>query len=237
MRATSVLQMVVLAATVVSGCQSQTPEQWAEALPDLPADLAATIDPATMATRVDSRVPEPTRDATTAAVAPCCGSTDDKQLRVTMAYTKCGPLLDFVVATSSGVLMRARPGPATSPTSSTPPTASTPSEVRHFKLREFAGKAFLDRICVTSNGPWDATLTEQRSCIGYNPTHRLVVAAFGDLVTFNWNGGVENHPTQVGLVSCRQISTARFSCGGPSSCTCTSSSCPPGQACACTLPW
>lgn len=213
-----VLILTQLAATLL-GCRQQNAEDYAERLPDLPPDLVGTLDPATLATRSQASFPPP--EKIPAPAAPCCGSTDNKSLRVTFKYTKCGPLRDFLVAPLADAILF-RGGPETT---------------QAYRLRKLNATVFDRHVCVTSQGPWNATLSEQRSCVGYSPVQSLTINAYGDPVLFVWNGGVEDHPPEVGLVSCRQVSTTQFPCGGLSDCSCPSSSCPSSQPCACTLPW
>jgi hypothetical protein len=217
----NILLLLILAqlAATLLGCRPQSAEDYAERLPDLPSDLAATLDPATMATRIPASFPPPVKAP--APLAPCCGSTDRKTLRVTFKYTKCGRLRDFIVAPlADAILFR-----------------SGPETTQAYRLRKLNGTAFDQHICVTSKGPWNATLTEQRNCVGYTPVQNLMITAYGDPVLFVWNGSVADHPPEVGLVSCRQVDKTQFQCGGLSDCSCPSSSCPASQPCACTLPW
>ena len=91
-------------------------------------------------------------------------------------------------------------------------------------------------VCFTSDGPWNATLTETRHCVGYTPQDSLIINAFGDVLSFVWNGGPPNHPPAVQLVSCREVGVVRFPCGGISDCTCAfDPPCPADQPCDCGL--
>lgn len=216
-----ILILAGLAATLLlCGCRSQSADDYVERLPDLPPDLAATLDPATLATRPPAFAPPETAPVPE-ALCPCCGSTDTKSLRVTYSYTKCGPLRDFIVAPlADAILFR-----------------SGPQETRSYRLRKLNATVLDQHICLTSQGPWNATLIEQRNCKPCGPIQTLTISAFGDLISFNWPGGVENHPPEVGLVSCRHVGTTRFICNGLSDCDCKSTSCPASEPCPCNLPW
>lgn len=165
-------------ATIGAACRSPTTPDYLASLPDLPADLASTLDPATLATRVTTTFPHPVAEPQQTAV-PCCGGTDVKALKVSYAYTKCAPLRDFVVADldDTRVLFRGRP-----------------ESTRIYRLRELNQTALDDVVCMNSTGPWAATLTEQRHCGGYTPVQTLVIDAYGDLVQFAWSGAPANHP-------------------------------------------
>ena len=54
---------------------------------------------------------------------------------------------------------------------------------------------------------------ETRACVGYAPVETLTISAHDELVTFVWNGGVQNYPAQVQLVSCREVGTVSMTCG------------------------
>lgn len=163
------------------------------------------------------------------AAAPCCDITDTKQLRVTFPHTACRPFREFVVAPRADqvVIESARPaGPGRLPG---PVAAGVSGQSRR--------RTVWDRIfCHTSNGPWDATLVERRACIGFAPVHTLTIQAHGEPVQFIWQGGIGNHPPEVGLVSCRQVSNTQSLCPGAlSTCECLSSACGANEACPCNL--
>jgi hypothetical protein len=92
-------------------------------------------------------------------------------------------------------------------------------------------------VCVTSDGPWNATLFEDRNCNGYMPQDQLIISAWGDLVPFYWNSGVQNHPPEILLVSCRGIGIFRFPCNVNTLCDCSSSPCAPELPCDCGAQW
>jgi hypothetical protein len=224
----SLIVACVVGLVIFGACQQKSaPQNEVENLPDLPPDLAATLDPNTMATKTPAVNPSPAKPPDV-LFAPCCASTETKTLKVNYSYTKCGPFQDLLVAPLSDVAV-AKPGPGATPTSGGGPS------VRAFKLTSFNGKAILDkRVCVTSQGPWNATFIEERKCSPVTPQDTLIINAFGDQVIFQWSGGTPNHPPSVQLVSCRDVGTIRSLCG-ISSCDCQSSSCPPTQPCTCTL--
>ena len=193
------------------GCgREETDTSEFDRLPDLPADIAATLDPNTMATKIPPSNLSPTRQFS-AAAGPCCDTTDRKQLKVKFSYTKCGPRRDFIVE-------------------------RTPA-VKAFKLRSFNGNTFLDQqVCFSSEGPWNAIFLEERRCdLGLPLQDSLFISAFGDLVAFVWTGGTANHPPEVQLVNCRNKDTTNFKCDKRSDCICQNFSCPADQPCACTL--
>lgn len=162
-------------------------------------------------------------------MAPCCDMTDTKQLRVTFLHTACKPLRDFIVAPRADQVLsdvaRSNSGPTT------PGLGPIGAGIAQRR------RTIWDRIfCHTSRGPWDATLVERRACSNYAPVHTLTIFAHGEPVTFVWNGGIGNHPPDVGLVSCRQVSDTRVLCPGAlSTCECDSSACGANEDCACNL--
>lgn len=164
-------------------------------------------------------------------MALCCASTNTKSLRVTFPHTKCAPLRDFILATNGDTVFKdvAR---------STRQSIAQGSESVRFSSGEFntVGETVFDqRVCMTSRGPWNATLTETRSCSDSTPVQSLVINAYGDQMSFVWQGGVELHPPSVGLVSCRQDHQIQTPCGGLSTCECISTFCPPTAPCDCGL--
>jgi hypothetical protein len=217
----SLLLVLAFLATIASagGCRQKSLAQRVEGLPELPAELRATLDPTTLATRVPTSFPPREHDPNVAA-APCCARTDTKHLQVRFPYTKCGPLRDFIVASfGDAVLLE----------------ASREGTTAH-KLRALTGARLLEmHVCVTSHGPWNARLIEDRACSPYTPVHTLVINARGDMIQFVWNGPVGNHPPDVQLVSCRQVSTTESACNPLSGCACLSSACPATEPCTCNL--
>ena len=164
-------------------------------------------------------------------MAPCCDMTDLKSLKVTFPYTKCGPLRDFIAPITDFIYLVGGDGAGQSVAKGTESARFIANQ------RNTLPKTILDQqVCMTSRGPWNATLIETRACSGYGPTQSLVIDAFGDKVSFDWQGGVELHPPNVGLVSCRQVHTLRFPCsGGLSTCDCQSYFCPATETCTCNL--
>jgi hypothetical protein len=162
-------------------------------------------------------------------MAPCCEITQSKSLKVTYPHTKCGPLRDFITAPiTDAVFLEDGRGIEQSAAQEMKPVRFTAT-----KLTTLGKTIFDQQVCVTSRGPWNATLTENWPCQGA-PYKQLSIDAFGENVSFVWQGGIEMHPPNVGLVSCRVVGTDRFSCGGSlSSCECPSSTCPPTELCDC----
>ncbi|MEK7255622.1 MAG: hypothetical protein AAB316_12810 [Bacteroidota bacterium] len=209
-------------------CRKTNLEAFVKKLPELPQDIAATLDTNTMATKIPIAFAPPERDPNVSAV-PCCDIKIIKSLKVTFTYTKCRPLQanipDHVID-----LFLANPGQG----------GGQEAGERNFKLWKLTPSkhktAFKLMVCETSQGPWNANLEEKRACSHPAPVHTLTINAFEDIVQFVWNGGIGNHPPDVGLVSCRLVSDTRFLCpGGLSTCDCTSSFCPAEQACLCNL--
>ena len=85
---------VALCAALSGACDQSVGD--VESLPDLPPEIAATLDPATMATKTVFPIPAPL-EASAATSAPCCSITNRKSLKVNFPHTKCGPLKDFIV--------------------------------------------------------------------------------------------------------------------------------------------
>jgi len=214
---------------LLGGCRRESTEDRVDALPELPASIADTLDAKTHATRIPASYPAPEK-APVPPLAPCCGSSDFKTLQVRFSYTKCAPLRDFIV-------VRLDDGLILDPGTSGAPTGGQPGVQVH-RLGARNARSVLDTtICMTSAGPWSAAFREDRNCIGYTPQDSLVITAFGDPLLFVWNGGSQNHPAGIELVSCRQVSNLQTPCNALSGCQCPSSTCPPDQPCGCTLQW
>jgi hypothetical protein len=221
-----------------ANCRSAGIEDRIERLPTLPPDIASTLDPKTQATRIRASHLAPVRDPGF-QLAPCCGSQDRKTLQVRLPLAKCAPLRDFIVASvGDRFLFESAPVGGTGGTGGTRGVGEPGSNVRVYKRNTVNRMSVLDTIvCVTSDGPWNATLTEDRNCIGYMPQDTLMISAWGNLFPFFWNGGVNNHPPEIQLVSCREIGLFRYPCGSISSCDCSSTLCPANQPCDCSAQW
>jgi hypothetical protein len=207
-----------------------------EKLPSLPADLAATLDPKTNATKMAGGPPEAVKPEGPLPVAPCCSIKQQKSLTVNVAVTKCGPLRDFIMAPISDLVMARETGgggggaPAGS--------AGRGINLQAYKYGPVSRTSPWDTtVCMTSTGPWDATFIEDRNCANYAPQDSLFVSAWGGLFAWYWNGGAPNHPTGITVASCRNVGTFRLPCGGPGSCECSSDPCPADQPCTCDPPW
>ena len=224
-----------LFAVTFQACDKKTITQQYEKLPELPAELAATLDPKTKSTKIPVFDPTPVEDPGVAA-APCCSSTDWMEVQVRYPHTKCGPLRDFIVPPLSGVVSTAMR--ASVAANAGPGQSGTVGDIRAFKLSTFQGQTVLDQhVCFNSSGPWSATLSIERRCVGYQPINSLAINAFGDLVLLTWPDGPQNRPPQLQSVSCRLLSISRSQCGRLSSCDCTSSTCKPPDPCNCNLGW
>lgn len=214
-------------------CQKNSLEDQFSKLPELTEDIAATLDTATMATAGRYSFVERKLEPAI-ALAPCCSSSDRKALKVNFSYTRCVPLRDLLIAPIQDlVFTEASRGGRTTTTQTASQAAN---RFKYSKLSKLGTKTILDQIvCVTSEGPWDAILIEDRACSPYTPYHTLTISAFDNLVVFEWNGGIELHPTNVGLVSCRQIGVIKSLCSGLSTCSCLSTICPENEPCDCNL--
>jgi hypothetical protein len=235
------LACAALFVLLFANCRSAGIEDRLERLPTLPPDIASTLDQKTHATKVRASQPAPVRDPAV-VLSACCGSQDQRTLQVRLPLTKCGPLRDFIVAPIEGFVVydpSSGGGPGTSGgAAGAAGAAGARSNVRAYKLNTVNRKNVWDTIvCMTSDGPWSATLIEDRNCNGYMPQDSLIITAWGDLVPFYWNGGAQNHPPEIQLVSCREIGLFRYPCNALSSCDCSSSPCPADQPCDCSAQW
>jgi hypothetical protein len=237
--------VAVLLVLLLSRCQAPGSGAGADArladrlekLPTLPADIAATLDPKTNATKTAGPPPAPVKATGPLPHAPCCSIKDQKSLKVKVALTKCGPLRDFIVAPVSDLVMARESGGGGAPGGPAGALGSG-GNIRAYKLNTVNRASVWDTIvCMTSDGPWDATFIEDRNCVNYAPQDSLVVSAWGSLYAYFWNGGPANHPAEVSVVSCRDLGTFRLPCGGMSTCDCTSNPCPADQPCPCDPPW
>jgi len=237
--------VAVLCVLFLSGCQAPGSGTGADAgladrlekLPTLPADIAATLDPKTNATKTAGPPPVPVKATGPLPHAPCCSIKDERSLKVNVTLTKCGPLRDFIVAPLSDLVL-AREGGGRGAPGGPAGALGSGGNIRAYKLNTVNRANVWDTwVCMTSDGPWDATFIEDRNCVNYAPQDSLFVSGWGGLVAYFWNGGPANHPAGITVVSCRDIGTFRLPCGGLSSCDCTSSPCPADQPCPCDPPW
>lgn len=215
--------LAVCLALCLGSCKDKpAPHNEVENLPELPSELASTLDPDTMATRKPAHTPSPAKPPNV-ILAPCCSSTETKTLQVKFTYTKCRlPQLE---------LLRLSGG------QSVPDPAKDQGNraVKTFKLTTLNNRRLNELLfCTTSEGPWNATFIEERKCSPLTPLDTLVINAFDDQVVFQWAGGTENHPPSVSLISCKEVGTTRANCG-ISNCDCSGFTCQPNQACPCTL--
>jgi len=205
-------------------CRQPSLEERVERLPELPPDIAGTLDSTTLATRTALQFSEPQKlPATTpVAAAPCCSSNETRSLKVNFPYTKCGPFHDLISVDLYDLVLSQGDSGGSAP--------------KMYKLREIQGRA-LSRlhICTSSDGPWDATLTEVRACSPYTPVRTLVISALGDAVVFNWSGS-QPPPANVQIVSCQTLGITKIPCG-ISNCECLSSACQPPASCDCGTEW
>jgi hypothetical protein len=209
-----------------------------EKLPALPPDIAATLDPKTNATKTSGPPPLPVKATGAQPLAPCCSIQDRKSLKVNVSLTKCAPLRDFIVGPLVDVVVAREVGGGGAAPGGGAGGPGLGGNVRAYKLNTVnRADAWNTIICMTSNGPWDATFIEDRSCVNYSPVDSLFVSAWGGIVAYYWNGGTPNHPAGITVASCRDIGTFRLPCGGPGTCDCTSNACPADQPCPCSPPW
>ena len=218
---------------VFAGCGQKTAPIDVESLPELPQELADTLDPNTMATKTLASTSVPAKPPNV-AFAPCCSSTKTRTLQVTYSYAKCVPLR-IAFSGPFPQLVLANPGGNPTPSGGAPTPSPGQPSVKTFKLTSFKQKALNEKLfCTTSPGPWNATFIEERKCSPVTPQDTLIINAFSDQVIIQWAGGTPNHPSNVQVVSCRDIGETQTNCG-VSSCDCRDSSCPETQPCTCTL--
>lgn len=193
---------------VLAHCQPRSVEDQVAALPELPAEIAATLDPNTLATKVVSGIGP--QETTGEVLEPCCSNTETRRLEVRFRYIKCSAL-DHVVDLGQLVLSQ---------------------EPELHKLTQLQGREVPLALCRSSNGPWNAILTEQRGC--NSPAIRnLIIAAFDDTVVFTWVGA-QSPPANVQVLACRKVSVMGSRCG-LEGCQCPSMACPDSDPCTCPL--
>lgn len=228
---TSPFPWALLSALVALGACRPSPEEelrtFVEALPELPAEVAATLDTATMATMRPALV-MPTEqqrqqyDTVAAAFAPCCQINVRRELMVEYEITSCrNPYaIDFGDLSTLAVFRSGKAAP----------------NARHAKLTSLRGAKFIKPFwCTTSLGPWPAILDDEIPCqVGH--WYSLTVFGPDGPITFpRWQGGEELLPAGIRVVDCKRLYTQRLSCGGIGNCNCTSSACNPPQDCTCPL--
>ena len=203
---------------ILSGCQPKSPEDRVAALPELPPEIAATLDPETMATRIVSQRGRP-ETAPLVVPIPCCTLSETRRLTVRFRYTKCTrPLGDF---DPEGVLTQDRPAGAE-------PALHRLTELRGRKLSPI-------QICFTRSGPWNAVFNELRACSPPVPNRTLTISALGDAVHFEW-GGPQPAPANVQVLTCRTEGIVRDLCPGASlECICRNAPCTAPADCSCPL--
>src|SRR5262245_44368461 len=213
-----------------------------EKLPTRPAALAATLDPKTNATKIGSPPLAPVKATAPLPHLPCCSIKDEKSLKVKVTLTRCAPFLEWIAVPVKDLVLAREGGGGGGGgggAAAGGPVGGQGSlgDVRAFKLNTVdRANVWGTIVCMTSDGPWDATFIEERQCTIPTPHDALYVSGWAGLVGFHWNGGVENHPAEVTVVSCNNVGTTQFNCG-ISTCDCSSNSCPPGQQCPCPAPW
>jgi len=220
----------LLLAVLIAGCTTDEDRMQArlEALPELPAEIAAQLDSTTMAVRHPElgTLPVPVAEpVANPKLGPCCSIKVTKRLKVLFETTWCiNPFKDLVFTANLDRKPQGEDG-----------TGDTPS-VRHSKLTTLQGKRLLRPFwCQTSSGPWDADFVHEDGC-NTGPVFTLVVSTPGGLVDFPpWVGGEANKPASVTVTDCKSLSTMRASCGGLSTCDCSSSNCSPPEQCSCPL--
>lgn len=218
----------LLLAVLIAGCTTDEDRMRArlEALPELPAAIAEQLDSDTMAVRHPDlgTLPEPELEPVAdPKLQPCCSIKVTKRLKVLFETTWCiNPFEDLVFDPR--------------PDQNSQGEAGNTTGVRHSKLTSLRGKRLLRPFwCQTSSGPWDADLVHDDGCFS-GPIFTLVVSTPGGLIDFPpWVGGEQNKPASVTVTQCNLVSTARGTCGGPSTCDCRSSTCSPPEQCACPL--
>lgn len=219
-----------------------------EKLPALPADVAATLDPKTNATKLSGPPPVPVKATGALPLAPCCSIKEKKNLKVSVPLTKCAPLRDFIMAPIQDLVMArdatgSGGGPGGGGAGGGGASGGATSSIFggiHVTPARLGPVSRTDPwntvVCMTSNGPWDALFIEDRNCNNYSPQDSLLVSGWGGLVPYYWNGGPANHPPGITVVSCNDIGTFRLPCG-ISTCQCDSAPCPANQPCPCPAPW
>lgn len=213
-----------------NSCQHTNIENQIEQLPELPAELAATLDSNTLATKVKGNANPCKEESKNPLLAPCCSRTNYKSLKVLFSYTKCAPLRDFIMVPFDDLSI------ATTAARDEARQEKNPPQI--YKYGKKASIGFDQIVCITREGPWEALLIEDQPCAGYFIRHQLIINAFGDQIVYSWCHGLENHPPEVQLVSCRYLYTLKSSCGVLSNCDCFSDFCPPEDPCNCDdLPW
>ena len=219
MKKTCALAAVPLA-LFLAHCRPKSVEDRIAALPELPAEIADTLDPETLATRIVANPSLPaTATAPAAAPIPCCTVSEKRHLTVRFRYTKCtAPVGDF---DPEGVLTEGGLGGAR-------PTLHRLTELRGRTLSPV-------RFCFTRSGPWNAVFTELRACSPATPHRTLAIAALGDVVHYEW-AGLQPAPANVLVLSCRTEGIERSLCPGASlDCKCLSAPCTAPAACSCPL--
>ena len=213
---------VVPLVLVLVHCRPKSVEDQVAALPELPPDLAATLDPKTLATKVVAGPVGPVT-RTGESLAPCCSSSETRSLKVRFRYIKCGPP-DHLFDLDQAVLSQERRGSG---------EPAKPAGPELYKLSRLPGLQIPLHFCRVSDGPWNAILTASDGC-NTQPIRTLFIAAFGDIVSFTWVG-TASPPANVQVLACRQDSFTQAPCGDQQGCDCSSSTCPPDQPCPCAL--
>jgi hypothetical protein len=236
-RFTSLIFLIVLFVFILTSCKNNDDISRFNKLPDLPSSIVEKLNPVKMTTAPLLTLPVPLKKVET-SVAPCCSITINRSLKVTYPFTKCVPFSDYYLLEAPSDLLMFNAEEEQEDDNNLNPTDSFKKRKKQFhKLkRAESSKSLKDiYICTTSEGPWNAELIETQSCnIGNGKSFTLIVSAFDEIIVFNWNGAVDGHNPEIGLVDCRTDSVIRSNCG-ISTCDCSSFLCPPEDPCNCSI--
>lgn len=205
----------------LSGCQPKSLEERVASLPELPAEIADTLDAETLATKTVAETKPPETTPALIAAGPCCSISETRRLKVRFPFTKCGSPFDLFDLGGLVLTQGDRPAGAK------PPELHRLTELRGRRLARL-------NLCVSSQGPWNAVLKENRACSPFTPVRTLTISALGDIIVFTWSG-FQSPPANVQVVSCRTEGIIRTFCGELSTCDCSSAPCTVEAECQCPL--
>lgn len=131
----------------------------------------------------------------------CCGSYEEKRVKVKFKYTKCSPPDPCFLCS----ILNAEP-------------------FESHKMSVWKGKKLTTSLlCVTSEGPWEGILIEEVTCTSAIKKNTLSLKTGNEIKSFVFFG--DTFPDGFELIECITKGKTNYSCGGLSTCDCSSYPC------------
>ncbi|HNF71364.1 MAG TPA: hypothetical protein PLP34_03055 [Chitinophagaceae bacterium] len=169
-------------------------------LPELPPEILTDFDTSTFTSKLYNEGIFPTNDTNTIAHIPICEQTSVFKMSVKKSFTVCFPKYH----------------PQRPPAPEDPATSFYKLTIKNDKI----SRVIEPYYCITSEGPWDATLLETKHCNTNIYTYRLLINInlpqhnYQEQVVYTWGGSIAGHPASVQKLSCSKIRIERRKCPG-----------------------